>query len=160
MTYQMQPPPAPKKKMGAGKKVLIGAGVIFGLTVVGAVASGGSEDQVDSTPKAAATKAAPAKKSDDKPKKVEGDDGSQGAKKTQFYKDGDYEVGKDIPAGTYESEGASSDIFDFCAITTEPKDSSVMPKIKSANKGERVIITLTPADGTVTIQGCSPLSKR
>lgn len=144
--------------MSKTKKFVISAAVIGGLVIVGSVAASGE----DSTPKAkhSASKAKQPAKSDDKPKKPEGDDGSKGTEKTKFFSDGDYIVGEDMPAGTYESKGASSEILDVCMVTTEPKSSSTMPKMKSGNKGERIIISLTEADGTVTIQGCHALTLR
>jgi transcription elongation factor len=75
------------------------------------------------------------------------------------YGDGDYQVGTDIPAGTYESAGASSDGVGFCAITTEPTGSK-LPQAKSAEAGERIIITLEKGDGVVSVQGCEPLTPR
>ncbi|OEV08923.1 hypothetical protein [Streptomyces nanshensis] len=75
------------------------------------------------------------------------------------YGDGDYVVGEDIPPGTYESSGAASDVFDLCSITTEPKGDK-FPQMKTGNKGERIIITLSQGDGTLTVQGCHPLKKR
>jgi hypothetical protein len=158
-----QPPTAPTKnrrglKIAAG---VVGALVIFGI---GTAAGGDSGDggaaeakpaptvteTVTAKPKPAGeAEAKPAAKAKPKPKP-----------EAKEYPDGDYIVGEDIPAGTYESAGAESDLFDFCSVTTEPTDASVMPQIKSANKGERIIITLAEKDGTVTVSGCAPLKAR
>lgn len=84
-----------------------------------------------------------------------------GAKHTeQTYGDGDYAIGRDIPSGTYESAGAKKDLFDFCTIMTEPDNSNVLPQIKSAEVGQRIIITLSSTDGVVSIDGCEPLKRR
>ena len=76
------------------------------------------------------------------------------------YGDGEYQVGVDIPTGTYESEGAQSGFFEFCAITTEGDGGNNWGQIKSANANERIIITLTKSDGVLTISGCEPLKPR
>jgi hypothetical protein len=76
------------------------------------------------------------------------------------YPDGDYVVGEDIPAGTYETPGAQKGLFEFCSITSDPVDESKFPLLKSANADERIIVTLTKADGVVTISGCEPLKPR
>lgn len=79
---------------------------------------------------------------------------------TEQYGDGDYQVGKDIPTGTYETSGASSGGISFCAITTHPTGGK-LPQVKSATKaGERIIITLDKGDGVVTVKGCEPLTPR
>jgi hypothetical protein len=69
-------------------------------------------------------------------------------------------VGEDIPAGTYQTAGAEKGIFEFCSVTTDPVDEAKFPQLKSANADERIIITLTKADGVVSISGCEPLTRR
>ena len=76
------------------------------------------------------------------------------------YSDGDYEVGKDIPAGAYESAGAKPDVIEYCSITTKPTSDATLPQIKTAEANERIIIKLSKADGVVTIKGCEPLTQR
>jgi hypothetical protein len=76
------------------------------------------------------------------------------------YPNGDYVVGEDIPAGTYQTAGAEKGIFEFCSVTTDPVDEAKFPQLKSANADERIIITLTKADGVVSISGCEPLTRR
>lgn len=85
--------------------------------------------------------------------------GATAAAKEKDYPDGDYIVGEDIPPGTYTTTGAAPGEF-LCAITTKPTDDTTFPQLKSADANERIIITLTKADGTVTIQGCEPLTAR
>jgi hypothetical protein len=98
--------------------------------------------------KATPSSKAPAKKkTPPKPKVVE-------------YPDGDYVVGEDIPAGTYETPGAQKGLFEFCSITSDPVDDSKFPLLKSANADERIIVTLTKADGVVSVSGCEPLKAR
>ncbi|MCM2389021.1 hypothetical protein [Streptomyces albipurpureus] len=80
--------------------------------------------------------------------------------KSKEYADGDYVVGEDIPAGTYSSKGATPGLFELCTITTDPTSDSKFPQLKTANAKERIIITLSKADGVVTIQGCEPLTRR
>ncbi|MBA4865944.1 hypothetical protein H1V43_32290 [Streptomyces sp. PSKA54] len=79
---------------------------------------------------------------------------------SEGYGDGDYVVGDDIPAGTYETSGAKSGVFELCTITTEPTSDTKFPQLKTANADERIIITLTKDDGVVSISGCEPLTPR
>ncbi|NWF28484.1 hypothetical protein HW130_19805 [Streptomyces sp. PKU-EA00015] len=170
-----QPPPEPKKFMnGWALAGLIVAGLFAFLIVIGIVgaiidtASGSSTAsrkpaEVSTSPSAKAdrkpaektaspapVKEAPAKQAS--PKKE--------APKTPAYPEGDYVVGEDIPAGTYETTGAKKGVFELCSISTEPTADDVMPQWKTANAGERVIIKLSKGDGIVTIQGCEPLRPR
>lgn len=146
------PPPPPKKSVA--KKVFggcLGVTALFIVIGIGMAASSSDSDKPDTKtvaeqPAADSKGDAPAK-TDDKPTVPE-------------YGDGDYAVGKDIPPGTYESTGAKKGIFEFCGITTKPDSSDTMPQAKTANKGERIIITLEKADGVVTIAGCEPLTAR
>lgn len=154
--------PLPPKKKHTGLKItggIIGAFVVIGLI---AGATGGSDGDADSKPAAVTSatpspKAEPAAKDDPEPEKSKK---PAAPKAPKGYGDGDYVVGQDIPAGTYESAGASNELLDVCAITTDPPGETTMPQVKSANKGERIIITLKSKDGTVTVQGCEPLKKR
>ena len=79
------------------------------------------------------------------------------------FPNGDYVVGKDIPPGTYETSGAKSGLFEYCDVQTDGKgpggDGFGQWKNASA-AGERIIITLTEADGTLSINGCEPLEPR
>ncbi|WP_031095521.1 hypothetical protein [Streptomyces sp. NRRL S-15] len=162
------PPPPPKKKMSGGAIVAIVLGSVFGgifilLLIIGLAVgddTSPSDDkasvlEVTASPsESAAEKAAkPAEKTSEKPKPAE-------PKKAAEYPSGDYVVGEDIPAGTYTSTGAEKGIFELCTITTEPADDTTMPKIKTANADERVIVTLAKDDGVVSISGCEPLKPR
>jgi hypothetical protein len=155
--------------MGRAGKILGGClGVVALVVVIAVVASlGGSSDKpsetavVSAQPTADSAGGAPAK--DDKSagdKAADAPAKKPGAKKAQEFKDGDYVVGEDIPAGTYATDGAQKGVFEFCAITTKPADSATLPQIKSADADQRIIITLTKADGVVTINGCEPLKPR
>ncbi|MFC9244586.1 hypothetical protein ACFT7S_11315 [Streptomyces sp. NPDC057136] len=166
-------PPPPKKGLSTGAIVGIVLGGIFGvfvLLVILGLAVGGSTDnagnkQPAASAKPAATESSAPAKADDKPatkaptKPKAAEKKPEPTKATEF-PSGDYVVGEDIPAGTYTSAGAEKGIFEFCSITTEPTGETTMPKIKSANTNERIIITLTKADGVVTIHGCEPLKPR
>lgn len=166
-----QPPPVPKKHMsGWAITGFTFLGLIVSLFVLGAVlvaiegpSSSGAKKptsvaaapetpaEADAKPaekKATPSPKAPAKKpTPPKPKAVE-------------YPDGDYVVGEDIPAGTYETPGAQKGLFEFCSITSDPADDSKFPLLKSANADERIIVTLTKADGVVSVSGCEPLKAR
>ncbi|WP_406078715.1 hypothetical protein OG337_28950 [[Kitasatospora] papulosa] len=161
-------PPPPKKKMSGGAIVAIVIGCVLGglfllLLIIGFAVSDDSspsEDkasvlEVTASPSesAADAPAKPAEKAPEKPKPAE-------PKKTAEYPSGDYVVGEDIPAGTYTSDGAEKGIFELCTITTEPTGDTTMPKIKTSNADERIIITLEKADGVVSISGCEPLKPR
>lgn len=162
-----QAPPQPPKKHTV-RNVFIGiGGVLVALIVVG-VAVGGGDDKKSDTAKdapAASTSAskAPAENADAdhaaKPKAKPAE--KKKPVEAKSYGDGDYKVGTDIPAGTYESAGASDSVVPLCAITTEPTGSSTLPQAKAANKpNQRIIITLKDADGVVTVQGCKALKAR
>lgn len=171
-----QPPPPPKKRMGPWKIVGITLGGFFALLIVLGIALGdGSDDKADTSsdkpaaaPKATASTQAQdpddtlqdtidqnQKNLDERKKQRDAE-----AKKDGQYGEGDYVVGEDMPAGTYTTTGAKAGAFEFCSVTTEPTGDAKFPQLKSANKGERIIITLTKADGVVTIQGCEPLTLR
>lgn len=171
-----QPPPPPKKGMSAWAIVGITLGGIFAFLLIVGIAFGDSTpDKSKPSDKAAAEpstpKAAPSTKSAVEEFK-EGQERARKyreaskalndaeAKKDGQFNEGDWIVGEDMPEGMYTSEGARPGAFEFCSITTKPTDSAKFPQIKSANKGERIIITLTKADGVVTIQGCEPLTLR
>lgn len=76
------------------------------------------------------------------------------------YTNGDYIVGEDIPAGTYETAGAETGGLELCLITTDPPDHGTFPQFESSEANERTIITLTESDGIVSINGCEPLKPR
>lgn len=160
-------PPPPKKKMSGGAIVAIVIGSVLGglfllLLIIGFAVSDDSSQSEDNasvlevtaspSESAADTPAKPAEKAPEKPKPAE--------PKTTEYPSGDYIVGEDIPAGTYTSDGAEKGIFELCTITTEPTGDTTMPKIKTSNADERIIITLEKADGVVSISGCEPLKPR
>jgi len=150
-------PPPQKKGMGAGAVVAITLGSIFGgLVLLGAIASiGDSGDRTDAKPTRTAVAAAPpATKSPTKTATAKPKATAAG------YTDGDYLIGEDIPPGTYTTPGAQAGIFELCSITTEPTDKSVMPKWKTGNKDERIIITLTAEDRMVSLSGCEPLTRK
>lgn len=165
--------PPPKKKMGAGKIIAIVLGSIFGffvLLVVLGLAIGDDSNHADGkdsilevtaspTPTPAAVE--PAERAPEKaPEKAEPAEKKPESKKGREYPSGDYVVGEDIPAGTYTSAGAEKGVFEFCSITTEPTGDLTMPKIKTANADERIIITLEKADGVVSVSNCEPLKRR
>jgi hypothetical protein len=179
MSYMNQPyapmPPQgpPPRKMSTAKIVMLTVGGLFALiivfSVIGAALSGGGSDDGKGTqeqPGAAQPKDADAEKAAGEEQKDRPKDDAKKEKtepkpepEAKSYGDGDYVVGEDIPPGTYESAGANSDIFDLCTITTEPKGDK-FPQAKTGNKGERIIITLSEGDGTLTVQGCRPLKER
>ena len=69
------------------------------------------------------------------------------------------DVGRDLrQAG--DTPGAQKGLFEFCSITSDPVDESKFPLLKSANADERIIVTLTKADGVVSVSGCEPLTAR
>ena len=161
-------PPPPKKKMSGGAIVAIVIGSVLSglfllLLIIGFAVSDDSSPaddkasvlEVTASPSesAADTPAKPAEKAPEKAKPAE-------PKKPTEYPSGDYIVGEDIPAGTYTSDGAEKGIFELCTITTEPTGDTTMPKIKTSNADERIIITLEKADGVVSISGCEPLKPR
>ncbi|MER7905390.1 hypothetical protein ABTX84_19170 [Streptomyces sp. NPDC095614] len=160
------PPPSKKKKMSGGAIVAIVIGCVLGglfllLLIIGFAVSDDSspsEDkasvlEVTASPSESAAEA-PAKPAEKTPEKA------AEPKKATEYPSGDYVVGEDIPAGTYTSAGAEKGIFELCTITTEPTGDTTMPKIKTSNADERIIITLEKADGVVSISGCEPLKPR
>lgn len=164
-------PPPPKKRMSGGALVAIIIGSVLGgllllLLIIGLAVGddpspsddGASVLEVTASPSESAAKA-PAKPAEKTPEKSEKPKPAE-PKKTAEYPSGDYVVGEDIPAGTYTSAGAEKGIFELCSITTEPTGDMTMPKIKTANADERVIITLEKADGVVSISGCEPLKPR
>lgn len=147
-----QPPHHPHRRKKSSKGKILGFGclgliaVIAVIVVITVVAMGGEEsggpapDETSATP----TERSPEPTAEDTAKS---------------YGDGDYTVGRDIPAGTYESAGAKEDVVEGCLITTEPKGDK-LPQTKTADRNERVVITLSAADGTLTVQGCEPLRRR
>ncbi|MDQ0798033.1 hypothetical protein [Streptomyces sp. B1I3] len=155
--------------MGAGAVVGIVLGSIFGvfaLLIVLGLAVGDDTNQADdeasilevTAPAATeSAKPAPAKPAAEKPAPAKPE---PKPKRVTEYPSGDYLVGEDIPAGTYTSAGAEKGVFEFCSVTTEPTGDLTMPKIKSANADERIIITLAKEDGVVTVSGCEPLKPR
>lgn len=166
---QWIPPAQQPKKLSTGKKIAIGIAAAFGgLFMLGACAAllGNSEDGTGSTAArtAAETTTAPAEPTEnthDKPKeqKEPKEKPAPAAKPKTAYSDGDYIVGEDIPPGTYESKGAKKGMFELCSITSEPTDDR-MPILKAANADERLIVTFSKGDGTITIGGCEPLTRR
>ncbi|MGQ4338040.1 hypothetical protein ACN6LF_001836 [[Kitasatospora] papulosa] len=163
-------PPPPKRKMSGGAIVAIVIGSVLGglfllLLIIGFAVSDDSpsEDkasalEVTASPSELAADA-PAKPAEKAPEK-EAEKPKPAEPKTTEYPSGDYIVGEDIPAGTYTSAGAEKGIFELCTITTEPTGDTTMPKIKTSNADERIIITLEKADGVVSISGCEPLKPR
>lgn len=167
-----QPPPPPKKGMSTGAIVGIVLGSIFGFVLFLGIIGVALDDGSRTTSSGASKKtASPKEKSleeeyadleEQNKKNLEErkkNRAKEAAKEGEF-SDGDYIVGEDIPPGTYTSAGAQKGAFEFCSITTDPTDDSKFPKLKSANADERIIITLTEADGVVTISGCEPLKRR
>lgn len=165
-----QPPRPPKKPMNgwaiAGFTIL---GMIVSLILLGAVlaAVDGASTSASKTPTGVA--AAPeTAKADAKPDEKTATPSAKPPVKKETppkpkvveYPDGDYVVGEDIPAGRYETSGAKKGLFEFCSVTSEPVDDSRMPVLKTANADERIIVTLTKADGVVTVSGCEPLKAR
>lgn len=162
-----QPPPEPKKPMSGWAVAGITLGVIFFLGLVAGLVDD-DDDSSTTSRKPATTSTTPSVEADDKPASptpakaptTKAAPAPQKPKVVQ-YTDGDYMVGEDIPAGTYESKGAKKSLFEFCSVTTDPPEgSSKFPQLKSANANERIIITLTKADGVVSISGCEPLTPR
>ncbi|MFD7921357.1 hypothetical protein ACFV3R_19280 [Streptomyces sp. NPDC059740] len=158
------PPPPQKKK--TGKIVGFGCGglvLLLVLIVVVIATTGGGDAKGDKKAEASPSSAAPsATGAGDRPRTDAKPTGKPAEKPApqKTYGDGDYQVGKDIPEGTYESAGAAESVLELCTITTEPKGDLTMPQLKTAQKGERVIITLAEKDGVVTVQGCKPLTLR
>jgi hypothetical protein len=79
------------------------------------------------------------------------------------YPNGDYVVGKDIPPGEYQTSGAQSGLFEYCDVQTDgngPGGDGFGQWKNAGAPGERIIITLTEADGTLSINGCEPLEAR
>ncbi|MFC9941540.1 hypothetical protein [Streptomyces pratensis] len=162
-------PPPPKKKMSGGAIVAIVLGSVFGglfilLVIIGLAvdddstqAEGKSPILEVTAPADESATAAPAKPAEKTPEKAAE---KPEPKKDPEYSSGDWVVGEDIPAGTYTSAGAEKGIFELCTITTDPSGDTTMPKIKTANADERVIITLAEEDGVVSISGCEPLKPR
>jgi cytoskeletal protein RodZ len=131
------------------------AGVIAATALVGLAACGpdttsastDSKHEASSSPSKSAAKVTPTKR-------------TKAPQKMDTYGDGDYQVGKDIPAGTYRSSGAKKGIFDLCTVTTKPTSSSTLPQVKTANSGDQVLITLAKEDGVVTFKGCNSFKAR
>lgn len=165
-------PPPPKKKMSGGAIVaIVVAGVLGGLflllLIIGLAVGDDpnpSDDKASNVEVTASASESAAKlptqgaekapeKADQKPKPAAPTAAAE-------YPSGDYVVGEDIPVGTYTSAGAEKGIFELCTITTEPTGDTTMPKIKTSNAGERIIITLEKDDGVVSVSGCEPLRPR
>ena len=156
-----QPPPPPKKGMSAWAIVGITLGGIVAFFIIVGIAVGGTD-----TDKTTARKSTPAATPQKKAPSEAVKDAAQDPKpqeqpaKPNEYGEGDWVVGEDIPPGTYTTPGAKAGAFEFCSVTTKPTDDAKFPQIKSANANERIVITLTKADGVVTVQGCEPLTLR
>jgi hypothetical protein len=133
-----------KKSIGGCLGVVLGFVVIGGCSAVVAGISSDSGSDSSGSPSVSDSRTV----TGEKPKKV-----------TSF-PDGDYQVGVDIPTGTYESEGAKEGLFEFCMITTEGDGNNNWGQIKSANANERIIITLKTSDKVVSVSGCEPLVRR
>lgn len=164
MTYPYPPvpqPPAPEPRRSwfARHKILTALGALLLVFVAIGIASGGggSKPAPDATPAPTKTTATPSKTPTQTPTATPTPTPTPAVAE---YSDGDYVVGEDIPAGTYTSEGATPGLFEFCSVTTKPADSQTWPQLKSANANERIIITLSKADGVVTVSGCEPLKRR
>ncbi|MER5896916.1 hypothetical protein [Streptomyces sp. NPDC001876] len=54
----------------------------------------------------------------------------------------------------------SKGVFEFCSITTAPTGELAVPKIKTANADERIIISLEKTDGVVSVSNCEPIKPR
>jgi hypothetical protein len=160
-----QPPPPPPKKFMNGWAIfgftLIGIFVfLVFIGFLGAVGDTISPQADNKATPVASSKAAPEKKDDTPGKSQSAKPAEKPAAKPNEYAEGDYVVGEDIPPGTYTTTGAKKGFFELCSISTEPTADGVMPKWKTANANERIIITLSKDDGIVTIQGCEPLRPR
>ncbi|NGO68535.1 hypothetical protein [Streptomyces boncukensis] len=154
-----QPPKGPGAKKIFGLSclgvIVVAIGIIAAIVVIIVIISlTVSDDSSDDDTGSQQKTEEPKDKDTGTPKEAPAD-----KEKTKRYGDGDYVVGEDIPAGTYESGGAKNEVVDLCTVTTEPKGDK-LPQAKTADRGERLIITLTKGDGTVTIQGCEPLKPR
>lgn len=148
--------PPPKKPMGAGAIVAIVFGSLVGAIVLIGVLSSAFGDDDKAKPRATPTTHMPAVA----PTTEAVEETSPPATKPAGYADGDYIIGEDIPPGTYQTPGAQAGAFEFCMVSTKPTADSVMPQLKSANKDERIIITIAAKDGVLSISGCEPLTRR
>lgn len=168
MTYPYPPlpqPPAPEPRRNwfARHKILTALGALLPVLIVIGIASGGGGSKPAPAP--TKTTATPSKAPTSTPPRTPSQAPSatpttEDTPAAAEYSDGDYVVGEDIPAGTYTSEGATPGAFELCMISTDPTDSETWPQLKSANADERIIITLSKADGVVTLAGCEPLKRR
>jgi hypothetical protein len=156
--------------MSGGAIVAIVLGSVFGglfLLLIIAVAVSDSSPSSTASEKTAVTGSSPKSEAKNEAEPVEQKTqkpteapAEPVTKKPAEFPNGDYVVGEDIPAGTYQTAGAEKGIFEFCSVTTDPVDEAKFPQLKSANADERIIITLTEADGVVSISGCEPLTRR
>ncbi|MFB7371180.1 hypothetical protein ACFC0D_15195 [Streptomyces sp. NPDC056222] len=164
-------PPPPKKGMSPWAITGITIGGIFAfLVILGAIVGGDDTSDDKAAPKATATTQAPAVKAPASktpaarpttaPAKIAEAPKTKAPAAPADYPDGDYIIGEDIPAGTYQTPGAEAGVFELCMVSTKPTDKSVMPQLKSANKDERIIITISAKDGLLSISGCEPLKRR
>ncbi|MGW8357381.1 hypothetical protein [Streptomyces wedmorensis] len=147
--------PPPKKPMGAGAIVAIVIGSLVGaIVLIGVLNAAFGDDKAKprATPTTRPATSAPTLKAVEKTSPL--------ATKPAGYADGDYIIGEDIPPGTYQTPGAQAGAFEFCMVSTKPTADSVMPQLKSANKDERIIITIKAEDGVLSISGCEPLTRR
>lgn len=121
--------------------------IVLGLIVLGACVAV-LDDSTPSKPKTPSV--ADTGKPAPKPKSVD------------EFPDGDYIVGTDIPAGTYESDGASPGLFEYCDVQTDGSgpNGDGFGQWENGGKNERIIIILTEADGKLSVGGCQPLAKR
>jgi hypothetical protein len=150
VTYPYPPPqqPEPRRSWFARHKILTVAGVLLLLCIVISVASTGGGEKTASGAPAMTAPSTPATAAPTETPTAAG------------YGSGDYVVGEDIPAGTYTTDGATQDSFEFCMISTEGDGGDNWGQLKSANANERIIITLNASDGVVTLDGCEPLRRR
>jgi len=148
--------PPPKKPMGAGAIVAIVFGSLVGVFVLIGVLGAAFGDDDKAKPRATPTTHMPAAAQTTEPAKAP----DSPATKPAGYADGDYIVGEDIPPGTYQTVGAQAGAFEFCMVSTKPTVDGVFPQLKSANKDERIIITIKAEDGVLSISGCEPLTRR
>ncbi|MCM2579036.1 hypothetical protein [Streptomyces meridianus] len=78
---------------------------------------------------------------------------------TAGFGEGRHTVGEDVPPGTYVSNGARTPDGERCSVTTERADGGTA-RVRAADRGERVVVTLGRDDSAVTVRGCQDFALR
>jgi hypothetical protein len=147
-------PPAPKKKAGCAKIGCFGVLAVVAIAGLGAILSGNKTTPSAAPAAGASTPSAPTAihaKATPPPPKPKGPS-------TSFAGNGDYRVGTDIAAGTYQSLNNSSESACYWERDSSA-DGSFNAIIANGNPVGTAIVTIEPTDKFFSTQNCNTWNK-